>query len=92
MPTISLRLTDDQHAELKAWAFGARRSVQREIVWRLFTIEGGQAAKVGPSVATSREEVKVLDEPPISTKTPRKRLHPCPHYVPSSKVCEKCDL
>lgn len=36
VPTVSLRLTDAEHALLREWAFGSRRSVQREVVFRLF--------------------------------------------------------
>ena len=36
MPTISLRLTDEEHAALKEWAHGSRRSMQREAVYRIF--------------------------------------------------------
>lgn len=39
MPTISLRLTDEQHAQLTAWAHDGERSVQKELIWRLFTQE-----------------------------------------------------
>ena len=37
MPTISLRLTEEQHAELKRWAQEDSGSVQREIIFRLFS-------------------------------------------------------
>lgn len=57
MPTISLRLTDEEHAELKAWAHDGRRSVQKEIIWRLFTVEGAQAAKIGLAIDQRRTEV-----------------------------------
>jgi hypothetical protein len=36
MPTISLRLTDVEHAALKEWAHDSRRSLQKEAVYRLF--------------------------------------------------------
>ena len=36
MPNINLRLTELEHAELREWAHGSRRSLQREIVFRLF--------------------------------------------------------
>lgn len=49
MPTISLRLTDEELEQLRAWAHDGRRSIQKEIVWRLFTIEGAQAPKVWPA-------------------------------------------
>lgn len=37
MPTISLRLTDEELAALRSWAADGRRSVQKEIIFRLFT-------------------------------------------------------
>jgi hypothetical protein len=36
MPNITLRLTDEQHAELKQEAADAHRSMQNEIIHRLF--------------------------------------------------------
>jgi hypothetical protein len=36
VPSINLRLTEAEHEELRAWAFEGRRSIQREIVFRLF--------------------------------------------------------
>jgi hypothetical protein len=50
MPSINLRLTDQQHAELAEWARVGHRSIQKEIIWRLFTIEGHQAAKHAPAI------------------------------------------
>ena len=37
MPTVSLRLTEEELAQLHAWAHDSRRSVQKEIIWRLFS-------------------------------------------------------
>ena len=37
MPTISLRLTEEEHAALKEWAHGSHRSMQREAVYRIFS-------------------------------------------------------
>lgn len=39
MPNINLRLTDEQHRELEAWAHDGHRSLQKEIIWRLFSSE-----------------------------------------------------
>ncbi len=36
MPTISIRLTEEEHAALKTWAHDSRRSIQKEAVYRLF--------------------------------------------------------
>lgn len=54
MPTISLRLTDEEHAQLTAWARDGKRSVQKEIIWRLF----------------SKEPKVVIDEPKIRIEGP----------------------
>jgi hypothetical protein len=32
-----LRLTEEEHAALREWAHGSRRSLQREIIFRLFS-------------------------------------------------------
>ena len=56
MPTISLRLTDEEHAALREWAFGARRSIQREIVFRLFE---APAVSVASSSANAASQAKV---------------------------------
>lgn len=37
MPSINLRLTDEQHAQVERWAALNDRSIQKEIVHRLFT-------------------------------------------------------
>jgi hypothetical protein len=37
MPTLSLRLTEEEHAALKEWAYGNKRSMQREAVFRIFS-------------------------------------------------------
>lgn len=37
MPNINLRLTEEEHAALREWAHGSRRSIQREVIFRLFT-------------------------------------------------------
>lgn len=40
MANVTLRLTEQQHAELVKAAHAAQRSLQREIIWRLFTKQG----------------------------------------------------
>ena len=37
MPNINLRLTDEEHDALREWAHGSHRSLQREIIFRLFS-------------------------------------------------------
>lgn len=36
MPTISLRLSEPQHQQLVQWAANNKRSIQGELIWRLF--------------------------------------------------------
>lgn len=43
MPSINLRLTQEQHSELERWAHDGYRSIQKEIIFRLFS--EGQPAK-----------------------------------------------
>lgn len=52
MPNINLRLTEEEHEELRAWAHGSRRSIQREIVFRLF--DGALSEGGGRDVSRSR--------------------------------------
>jgi len=37
MPSINLRLTKEQHEALETWAHDGHRSLQKEIIFRLFT-------------------------------------------------------
>lgn len=59
MPTVSLRLTEGELAKLREWARSGRRSLQKEIVWRLFSAEAVGAAKVGPTAGVVRVPVRV---------------------------------
>ena len=36
MPSLNIRLTDEQLAQLRKWAVESDRSIQKEIVHRLF--------------------------------------------------------
>lgn len=47
MPNINLRLTEAEHEQLQRWASASRRSLQKEIVHRLFR----QPAPVGSRTA-----------------------------------------
>jgi hypothetical protein len=56
VPSVNLRLTDEQHADLLEVARRENRSLQREIIYRLFgrfnqerlTPAGGREAKPDP--------------------------------------------
>ena len=54
MPTISLRLSEEELEQLRAWAHDGHRSLQKEIVWRLFTSSEG-AGESARDVTASRE-------------------------------------
>ena len=46
MPNINLRLTEAELTELREWAYDNRRSIQKEIIFRLFSTR----AKTAPEV------------------------------------------
>jgi len=58
MPTISLRLTDEQHEQLRAWAHDGQRSVQKEVIWRVFT-QGHWATAVEQAERRATEEARL---------------------------------
>jgi len=93
MPSINLRLTDAGLKRLRAWASDARRSVQKEIIWRLFDVEAVGAPKVGPATKEERVTIEVpVGETGELPAKPRPRLHPCKHHVPPTRVCQYCDV
>ncbi len=79
MPTVSLRLTEDEHSRLQEWAFGSRRSLQREIVFRLF--DGALTERaVQPRNMTGDVHLSV---PPVSVSA---SVQPSAHDVPVERV------
>lgn len=46
MPHLNIPLTDEQHAQLRRWAFDSRRSLAKEIIYRVFA--NGLAEAVRP--------------------------------------------
>lgn len=58
MPSINLRLTDQQHQQLQAAAKYNRRSIQKEIVARLSLTPGETAA---PTVAPTDPNGSVVE-------------------------------
>lgn len=66
MPNINLRLTEEEHAQLFEWAHGSRRSLQREIVFRLFdgALVGGSGV---PGVGTTRTVTRAAEPPELPT-------------------------
>ena len=85
MPSINLRLTDQEHAELEAWAKDGHRSLQKEIIWRLFTIEGNQAPKVGPETTEPRVQHGPTTIVPASGATVTATLPADDHFKPDFK-------
>lgn len=73
MPAISLRLTDEQHAQLVKWAAHSKRSIQQELIWRLFISGADHPIKV---VTHHRGPVTVADAQPrdIPTRTVKPTL------------------
>lgn len=58
MPSINLRLSEEELGVLRVWARGSRRSLQREVVFRLFE---GALTERGEAVAKVPEGVAVQD-------------------------------
>lgn len=89
MPKINLRLTDEEHAALKAWAEGSRRSIQREAVYRLFA--NRHVPQVVEVPATMVEEIKqVLVEKKVPPAVTEKRTGSCPMDTPRGTKCKSC--
>ena len=55
MPTISLRLTERELEDLRAWASDSKRSIQKEVIWRLFTSGPAVERAMDPSVPLAPE-------------------------------------
>jgi hypothetical protein len=77
MPTISLRLSDEQRDELETWARGSERSIQREVVYRLFSMEhvprrGGAGAMI-PAHTSADDHFKPDPKPTSAPKPSRRR-------------------
>jgi hypothetical protein len=99
VPTVSLRLSDAEHARLREWAFGARRSLQREIVFRLF--DGAVVTERGVTVppAGSGKPLRegVADLPRSVTAVPSvvhdvqmQRRVGCGFDTPKGTKCKLC--
>jgi hypothetical protein len=95
MPSINVRLSVEQHEVLRRAAFEGRRSLQKEIVGRLF---GGLAAG-GPDVPEPglrpSTEVNAGSNPAVGAPAanPRKRTTAngmCEHRVPTGSFCKRC--
>ena len=89
MPAISLRLTDEQHAQLRAWAYGAQRSIQREIIYRLFALDeptpAADAPAAAPAAAATSEATSEQGPPPDSCGLAGRH-----HLYTRRKPCPRC--
>lgn len=88
MPTISLRLTEEEHAALREWAHGSRRSLQREIVFRLFSGLSERDDGSAGMTTTQPEAVgrisRDAEGPEAQPLVPRSES-PDPHFKPDFK-------
>lgn len=74
MPALNLRLTDEQLKELRRWAQGNRRSLQNEVIWRLFGPHNNHKPSVRRAHDPSEAETEMLGWPvPSSLRPPFKR-------------------
>lgn len=106
MPTISLRLTDEQHRILHDWAYGSARSMQREIIFRLFAETSPASGSFEPTGRTAgsskragrghaaggepRRPTVTGAETPSPAMTRRPRSGRCQHGVRAGTYCEEC--
>ena len=98
MPNINLRLTDEEHEALRTWAFEGRRSIQREIIFRLFandlpkhvrdavTEQEAELTKFVREETSFKDAVVEYDLSPILTRPSGK----CQMNVPAGTKCKVC--
>jgi hypothetical protein len=60
MPNINLRLTSEEHEALRKWAYEGQRSLQREIIFRLFN---GRHVTAGLSEGSEVEDKRTVPAP-----------------------------
>lgn len=77
MPNINLRLTEEEHRQLETWARDGRRSLQKEIIFRLFT-DGGVAT-------AAREHLDAQRIKESAARDIRLRNVEDPHFKPDFK-------
>jgi hypothetical protein len=97
MPNINLRLTEEEHAALREWAHGSRRSIQREVIFRLFSElkEGavvGYSAVSGSAPSMREEEAGVIGRtaPRPERTVPSSSSGPCGMNTPAGTKCKVC--
>lgn len=82
MPSINLRLTDQQHAELERWAHEGYRSIQKEIIFRLFSnqLETDVPEAIVGAIVPGLEVRRTAPPPPEHFKPtfPQKSFRPDP--------------
>jgi hypothetical protein len=88
VPKINLRLTDEQYAELERWAHDGERSLQKEVIWRLFT-QSHFATAVEQVEKRATEEVRAATaykEAVVTYETEPIVTRPDDHFKPDFKV------
>lgn len=76
---MSLRLSDEELSRLREWAFGSRRSLQREIVFRLFDGAVTERGATALAVGTGNPLLEEVAAPPRSVTA---SVQPVAHDVP----------
>lgn len=84
MPSINLRLQIEEHETLVRWATENKRSLQQEIIWRLFSARLTAGEAVGASQSGKRRSTHSSPNP---TKCVREARH---HINHSGNPCPKC--
>jgi len=93
MPSLNLRLSEEELEQLRQWAYGSRRSLQREIVFRLF--EGLALNALNTSSSDGYTVPAGTNPPPNSgaarsTPAPEASSGKCTAYAPRGTRCKLC--
>ena len=70
MPSVNLRLSDEQHAELIEMAKREDRSLQREIIYRLFGRFNQEPAADRPAIVRTEADAESRDVRARTLETP----------------------
>lgn len=95
MPSMNVRLTEEQHAELVAAAHENMRSLQKEIVARLFdglTAGGRSSARVGGNVREEGAGLRAAahdSRPPAASPEETQRVLPPHRADPKEKAAQE---
>ena len=101
MKVLTLRLTDEEHEQLASWALEGHRSLQKEIIYRLFSVEhfprqGGVGRRIDVGAGMVSEEISepassLPHETPAPSEsgagtTPVREARPRDHFKPDFKT------